>query len=548
VAGQPGNAIGNLYSYELPVPAVGQASWVVGLGRGPQREKAAAGALRRWRERQAELLAEDDAFWDRCPQLSGDWPDSFRRGFVYDFETTRMCLQPPGGIFKDVWPAWMVNWPRAVLAEATLDMLRLSYAQPEVAQRAVVSLFRDAPAPNVPCVFEHGEPNMVAADGSICGTSPAWCVPFYNLKRLYLRTLDRAWLAELYPYLAAYLRWWLANRSDSAGWTTYKCSWEAGEDNSPRLDPDREGDHVISRFVRPVELQAAMADAAATLAFFARQLGLDYREWRRMERAARRRVQQLWDPREGRFRDWDLRRNGFVEPSGRKEYWGTDPRRFSPLALTPLLFGQTTAGQAAALRREIDHYAGPPWCEWPSWSYVVLEAAGRAGWLEFAGQFAYDIVRRVYDESDRRDLSESERPMPGAAREYWPTDLRDWDASEGYGWGATTASFVVRQLCGFYEGGEPAGCVFRLAPAFPPDLVKGRELRLGPLVYRGRRLQLTYRPASEGQFELRLDLPTATRLRARDERTGRRLLDASARVAHTFRLERGHAAHMELSD
>jgi hypothetical protein len=160
-----------------------------------------------------------------------------------------------------------------VLAEGSLDMLRLSFAQPELAQRAVLSMFRDAPGPNVPCVFKHGEPNMVAADGAICGTSPAWCVPFHNIKLLYLRTLDRAWLAELYPYLAAYVRWWAAERADAEGWTVYKCTWEAGEDNSTRLDPDGEGDHVISQFARPIELQASMAHAAATLGFFERELG-----------------------------------------------------------------------------------------------------------------------------------------------------------------------------------------------------------------------------------------------------------------------------------
>ena len=84
-----------------------------------------------------------------------------------------MLLFPPGGIFTDVWPAWMVDWPRAVLAEGSLDAMRLSYAQPELAQRAVLSLFRDTPGPNVPCVFQGGEFNMVAADGSACGTSPA---------------------------------------------------------------------------------------------------------------------------------------------------------------------------------------------------------------------------------------------------------------------------------------------------------------------------------------------------------------------------------------
>jgi hypothetical protein len=555
VAGQPGQAIRRIDSADVVVDPRQEMSWEITLTRGEVVDEQTLTASVTSRE--TELVAQDEAFWATCPQLSGDWPDDFRRGMVYDFETTRMCLQPPGGIFKDVWPAWMVNWPRAVLAEGTLDMLRLAYAQPDVAQRAVLSLFRDAPAPNVPCVFKHGEPNMVAEDGCACGTSPAWCVPFYNLRLLYLRTLDRVWLSELYPYLVAYVRWWLANRADQPGWTVYKCTWEAGEDNSPRLDPDREGDHVISRYARPVELQAAIADAAATLAFFGRELTQmtgnwtsgrpdDVVEWKSIERSALERLQRLWDGAEGRFRDWDVRRGCFIEPSGQKEYWGTDPRRFSPLALTPLLFGQTRAHQTSALRREIENYARPPWMEWPSWSYVVLEAASKARWYDLAGRLAYDVVRRVYAENDRRDLQETRWPMPGVAREYWPTDLNQWNASEGYGWGATTASFVIRQLCGFYESEQTSGCVFRLAPAFPDELIEGRELRLGPLPYRGRSLRLAYRLAAWDALEIELTVPEASSVRIYDEGTDELLLDGLPDAAHVFTLRRGRVARAEL--
>jgi hypothetical protein len=77
---------------------------------------------------------------------------------------------------------------------------------------------------------------MVAADGSPCGTSPAWCLPFLNLS-LYLRTVDRDWLRGLLPYLAAYLDWWLSERVDPDGWVVYKRIWESGEDGNLRLDP-----------------------------------------------------------------------------------------------------------------------------------------------------------------------------------------------------------------------------------------------------------------------------------------------------------------------
>ncbi len=340
----------------------------------------------------------DERFWADAARLEGEWPDSWRRGWVYDLETTRMCIYPPGGIFTDVWPAWMVQWPRAVVAEGTLDAVRLAYGDPDLAKRAALSLFRDATAPNVPCVFQHGEPNMVAKDGAICGTSPAWCVPFFNLERLYALTLDRGWLAAIYPFLARYVEWWLAKRTDADGWAVYKCTWEAGEDDTPRLDPERRGDNVVSAFVRPVELQATMALSAGVLARFAAVLGhdADIARWRALEADFASRAQSLWDDAEGRFRDWDARNGTFLAPSAETNYWGVDPCRYSALAFTPLLAGIATPEQAQRLHAELRHYAGPPWTLWASWSYVVLEGALAAGARGFAADVAHDIVSRVY--------------------------------------------------------------------------------------------------------------------------------------------------------
>src|SRR5688572_1788742 len=293
----------------LPSPAHGGGAGGGGFSGAPDTQQLVTTAISR-------ACESDDAFWNGATRLEGDWPPSWRRGWVYDTETTRMCVYPPGGIFTDVWPAWMVQWPRAVVAEGTLDMARFAYASPELAQRALLSLFRDAQTPNVPCVFQHGEPNMVAADGSICGTSPAWCVPFYNLERLFSFTLDRAWLAEIYPYLKQYLEWWLAERTDPEGWAVYKCTWEAGEDDTPRLDPERRGDNVVSAFVRPVELQAMMALSAGAMRRFSVVLGDPEaaRRWRDVEAAYLERTRALWDPAEGRFRDWDAHNERFLEP------------------------------------------------------------------------------------------------------------------------------------------------------------------------------------------------------------------------------------------
>ncbi|MFN8632761.1 MAG: hypothetical protein U0893_02825 [Chloroflexota bacterium] len=500
----------------------------------------------------ARAREDDERFWQGAARLSGDWPDSWRRGWVYDVETTRMCVYPAGGIFTDVWPAWMVQWPRAVVAEGTLDMARLAYASPDLAQRATLSLFRDAKTPNVPCVFQHGEPNMVAKDGSICGTSPAWCVPFYNLERLFAQTLDREWLAAIYPYLAAYVVWWLAERTDADGWTVYKCTWEAGEDDTPRLDPERRGDNVVSAFVRPVELQATMALSAGVLARFAAVLGRteDVKRWSAVEGRYQEKTRELWDPEEGRFRDWDARAERFLAPAGEANYWGIDPCRYSALAFTPLLAGLGDDATRAGLRRELQQYDGPPWTLWASWSYVVLEAAPLTGDGDFAGRVAAEIVGRVYDELDAREPGGPTHPIPGVSREYWPLDLSTWASCEGYGWGANTASLLVRQVFGFVEGpyADPeTPLTFVLRPSLPETLlVPGREYRLENVPYRGARLSLGYRVGADGQLTLLVSADGPTRCRVTEKAPGEQVAEVGASERHEMAGRNGGEYVVEL--
>ncbi|GAH40665.1 unnamed protein product, partial [marine sediment metagenome] len=215
-----------------------------------------------------ELLQEDERFWSSCPKLTEDWPDAWKHSWIYDFETTRMCVFPPTGVFQDSWPTWMISKPRVVLAENTLDMMRLHYADNRLAQKALLTVFKSARMPNIPCMFPNGNFDMVAQDNSVCGTSPAWCLPFHQIYLMYLRQLDKNWITQLYPYMASYLQWWLDNRIDEEGWAVYKCTWEAGEDCNPRLDPDETGDADITGIVRPVELQAAIAISAHILTIF----------------------------------------------------------------------------------------------------------------------------------------------------------------------------------------------------------------------------------------------------------------------------------------
>ena len=487
--------------------------YTAGLVRGAAEaaRRAAAGA----RSVLDEKRAADDRFYATAARPVGDWPSAWKRGWVYDLETTRACVFPAGGIFQDVWPSWMITWPRVVLAEGTLDAVRLSYAAPELALRLTRTLLCDAPGPNVPCVFVGGEPNMVAKDGTVCGTSPAWCLPFYNLWLLYCRTVDRSWLADVYPRLVSYLEYWLTERTDPEGWCVYKCTWEAGEDCTPRLDPSGAGDEVISRYVRPVELQATMSQSAAILARFAHELGRadDETRWRTIAADYALRTQELWDPVAGRFRDWDKRSGQFLGGAESQSYWQTDPVRYSALSLTPLVAGLATAEQCARLASEIAFYDAPPWCLWPSWSYVVAEAATTAGWHDFAGKFAARIIGRVYEQNDRRSLEVSPRPTPGTAPEFWPIDLADFNGSDGYGWGATTSSLWVRQVFGFLDGQDPSVLSFGLAPNLPIEwLTPRRRYGFVGLPYRGLKIDITYEVGDTLMAEVKADRPVRIRV------------------------------------
>jgi hypothetical protein len=528
------------------------------LTRGPSLAAAAAAAvaaLDAAPDTLSRLLDEDATFNAHCPTLFGDWPAQWPEGLHHDFETTRMLVQPAGGIFADVWPSWMAAWPRVVMAEGTLDMLRLAYADPTLGQRAVLSLFRDAAAANVPCVFQGGEYNMLASDGSRCGTSPAWCLPFLNLELLYLRTLNRHWLAQIYPYLAAYLDWWLEHRVDAEGWLVYKCTWESGEDGNPRLDPSGTGDADISQRVRPVELQATVAHAAGVLQFFASELGRfdDVPRWQSVYVAYRQRTRRLFDPQTERYRDWLIAQQRFSPVSaggaGGALYWGIDAYRYSAQSLTPLLIGEPLA------EVEVWRHACAPWTLWPSWTWSLVESASAAGLYAGVGKLARATIDRVYRVTTRRELGSLARPLPGCAPEFWPEDWRTYGGSDAYGWGATTANLLIRHLFGFKESRQTDGWVAELTPALPDEMLALPNARYGMrnLSYRGLVFDLCYVVEPRGvRAELELcDQPRTCRVEQLEPLHASIYpaphQAATAQLRHTFELRMGARYTVRLS-
>ncbi len=384
--------------------------------------------------------AEDDAFWARAPVLEGDWPDHWRRGLVYDLETLRMMVRAPAGIYRHIWDAMQIHAPRVVLAEAAIDALLLSYADPALAQHLLLGTFVDAPEPNVPCSREDGSYNMLAADGTVCGTAPEWGYPWLVLDWLAAVHPNRDWLASIYPSLGAYLHWWLDHRRDSEGWLVYACSWESGQDDSPRFgDQPLGGGHPV-RHVRPVDLQAAFAHACLVMHDFALELGhnADVQTWLALAEEYIARTDALWrdspspsHAAAGSYADHDTRAGQATDVN-------------DVMLLAPITLGVARPGRVDALRDAIERIDSDT-LTWPMFAWTAIEAATRAGLYDRAAELAAAIVERAYTFWDAHQ-AHPDRTLPGVACEYWPPDGRC--GGEGYGWGAFTTHLLLHVLVG----------------------------------------------------------------------------------------------------
>ncbi len=437
----------------------GEVEVVMARGRTADQARAALEQARRTAvAEQTRKRAGDSAFWDAAPRLEGDWPAHWRRGLVYDLETVRMMVRQPIGIYRRIWDAMQIQAPRVVLAEAAMDALLLAYADPALAQELLLGVFLDAPAPNVPCSREDGSYNMVAADGTVCGTAPSWGYPWLVLEWLWALWPDLRWLEQIYPRLAEHLEWWLARRADAEGWLHYACSWESGQDDSPRFGAQPLGGGHPVRHVRPVDLHAALAHACAAMAGFARALGRAdaTARWDALADDMRRRTDALWGG--ARYADFDTQT-------------GRPTAVDDVMLLAPLALGVAGPGRLAALGPAVEGIA-PAQLTWPMGAWTAVEAARAAGLAERAAELAAAVCERAYGFWDARTAAPG-RTLPGIACEYWPTDGRC--GGEGYGWGAFTTHLLLRGLAGL----EPRPDGLALRPNLPPAWRQpGRSYRL----------------------------------------------------------------------
>ena len=465
----------------------GSTECAVYLSRSFNQARATAemrGAQLRARNTLREKLAEDDLFWSGAPRLEGDFPAHWKRSWVHDFETLRKMVRRPVGLYKHPWDAMQIQAPRNVLAETSIDMWTLSFADEETANLVLLGQFQDALVPNVPCMREDGTMNMVAADGSECGTSLQWCYPFYCLESVFLRTIDEGWLAQLYPYLVSHLEWTLKHRRDTKGWIVPKCSWETGMDASERfLIKQPTGGELID-FVRVAELQAAMSHAARVMKKFAELLGKsdEIGRWDKLAASYAEKARQLWY--DGWFYDQDARTGRPIVIPGHREV----------TQVGPVMCDAATSDQVRAMVPKMREYESNQefWLEWPSHMLPYVESLWKAGDRDFLSRVLFAVVDRVYQSMDRRDLQpEKKLGWPGVSCEVWGKDGAY--GGEGYGWGATLPAHIIRSIIGFREGSEPHTPWFWLGPNLPGPLFgAGKLFELSNLRYRGTVLGIRY--------------------------------------------------------
>lgn len=541
--------------YDLTIEPNTQSEFVILMARGanlPAALKHARASLDDAKSAMNRKRAEDAAFWTGAPRLTGDWPKHWQHGWVYDFETLRTMVRKPIGVYKHPWDAMQIQAPRNVLAESSIDMWALSYANPEMAKEVFLGQFLDAVEDNIPCMREDGVMNMVAADGSECGTSISWCFPFFCAASIYNRTRDLGWLRGLYPRLTALLRWTLAHRVDSDGFVVGKCSWETGMDTSKRFQIQQPTGGELVDFLRLVELQAAASQAAGILSRFAALVSdtKNISQWQHLQQVYAGKTQQLW--KDDWFHDFDSRTMQLVMAAER------DPSQAAPAfcgvatedqkkQIQPTLRKMYDKMQAQAQNAES---SADDALNWSSFVLPFLESAWSSGDRELASMTVEVICERIYSSIDRRSI---DGPSGGAhPRLGWPgVSCEVWGAhgafgGEVYGWGAVMPAHIIRNLIGFRET-DDAG-QFVLSPGFGPLLAQsGRQYGIAGLSYAKEKLGLHFTFLDSRNLSAELDLPEPVRIQWIRSSSGQLLRFERNEVRWQFKAENHESYVVKLS-
>jgi hypothetical protein len=499
-------------------------------------------ALPKAEEALQQKYREDNAFYSRAPQLTGDFSNEWKHGMIYHFETIRMTMRPPVGRYRHHWDSMQVHTPRSVLGETAIDCMCLSYGDPELAKEVIYGTFADAIAPNVPCSREDGSVNMISQDGSECATAPIWVLLFPTIRFIHARTGDDIWISKLYDYLERYMKWWEDNRTDKEGYFHVKCSWEA-QDGSQRFALDYEnGEADVAADVtgtRTVDLQAAMADGYRCMVYFSKILGKtrDTDKWEALSRKHGDMTNKMFH--DGEFRDFHVSTG---KPIIQKDYHDV-------MMTAPFAVNVANASSREQGKWIFSYFKENPkhWLEWPSYLYIFTEAAWNCDERRFISDVVSETADREFPKLDARTprdvmVKESGLSLPsqynyrlrGVANEFWAIDDDNPGGCENYGWGATLPTLIIRNILGFHEIIDARDERFLIAPTIPGPLVrKGGRYGIRNLQYRNH--TVSYSCMVDGDsldIELEMHLNTRAKLTILDNETGKVLAVSDAKKYH----------------
>jgi putative isomerase len=255
---------------------------------------------------------------------------------------------------------------------------------------------------------------------------------------VYRATGDRAFLAEMYPKLVRYHRWWYSHRDHertglaqygSTDGTTVAAKWESGMDNAVRFDGVgmlRNGPGAWSMNQISVDLNAYLYLEKKELAEIAGMLGktAEAQQWLSEAAGLRKAIQvRMYDRRRGYFFDARLGGNELVRVYG-SEGWaplwaGVASDEQAMRAIGVMLDAQRFATYLPfpSLARDdprfspIDGYwRGPLWLDQ---AYFAVAALRRYGHARQADEMAYRLVTRAAGLTRQAPMYENYDPLTG---------------------------------------------------------------------------------------------------------------------------------------
>ncbi|MCH8513810.1 MAG: flagellar biosynthesis protein FlgM [Kiritimatiellae bacterium] len=296
-------------------------------------------------EFQPDLLAADidRAFEERCRWLNQqtlppETDPAARRTLLQGLSLMKSQVYSPAGKIRHRWTT-PDRWPhRAMwLWDSAFHAIGWRHLDPDMARDALSAVLDTQAADGF--IAHRMDPNRLSAI-----TQP----PVLALGVKAVHDLHPApdWIADVYPKLAAYLKWDFANRDrDGAGLVEWEIegnphcrSGESGMDNSPRFDAATRMDAV--------DFNAFLARECEIMAEFARELGRteDANRWaEHHQRLCRLIRERLWSADLNFFVDYDIEKNA---PSDVLACSG----------FLPLLCGAASPEQAAKL---VEHLRNP---------------------------------------------------------------------------------------------------------------------------------------------------------------------------------------------